>query len=64
MSAVVTLIERDGPRPITCPGCGEDVRSSLVEWDAVLQRWHCAVCGYAWRLAHIGRVRRVQAGSA
>lgn len=55
----MTVVVREAARPVTCPGCGEDVRSSLVEWDAVLERWHCAVCGAAWRLAHIGRVHRV-----
>lgn len=30
---------------VRCPGCGED---RLVEWDPVLRRWECKVCGKHW----------------
>ena len=39
------------PRPMTpepdvqCPGCGE---ARLIEWDPVLRRWECRVCGWHW----------------
>jgi hypothetical protein len=35
-----------GQGPARCPGCGED---RLVEFDPVLRRWECAVCGRWWR---------------
>ena len=41
-----------------CPGCGED---RLIEWDGVLRRWVCAVCGWAWAALPPARERRVPA---
>jgi hypothetical protein len=33
---------------MSCPGCGEPVGSSLVEFDPVMRRFVCSVCSATW----------------
>jgi hypothetical protein len=35
-----------------CPGCGERV---LINFDPVLQRWNCNVCGWSWTWRRVPR---------
>ena len=45
-----------------CPHCGERV---LIEWDVVLRRWDCNVCGKWWQEAgmHTSTAWRVLSGT-
>lgn len=52
----MTGVRLEAP-PARCPGCGEE---RLVEWDATLRRFVCAVCSRTWPgpPATVGRVFR------
>lgn len=42
-----------------CPYCSED---RLIEWDSILRRWVCAVCGRTWQMATARATRRLTRG--